>query len=30
VNVLTSKDWDFDSGWYRWVLRPAQIRGKTE
>lgn len=32
VNVLTSKDWDFDSGWYRWVIRPAEIRsaGKTE
>lgn len=22
VNVLTSKDWDLDSGWYRWVIRP--------
>jgi hypothetical protein len=22
VNVLTSRDWDLDSGWYRWVLRP--------
>ena len=30
VNVLTSKDWDFDSSWYRWMIRPAQIRGKTE
>ena len=30
VNVLTSKDWDFDSGWYRWVMHPAQIRGKSE
>lgn len=32
VNVLTSKDWDFDSGWYRWVIRPAEIRnaGKME
>lgn len=32
VNVLTSKDWDFDSGWYRWVVRPADARntGKTE
>lgn len=32
VNVLTSKDWDFDSGWYRWVIHPAQIRnaGKIE
>jgi hypothetical protein len=24
VSVLTSKDWDFDSGWYRWVIRPAE------
>lgn len=23
VNVLTSKDWDLDSGWYRWVVRNA-------
>ena len=23
VNVLTSKDWDLDSGWYRWVIRAA-------
>lgn len=32
VNVLTSKDWDFDSGWYRWVMRPvdAASRGKAE
>lgn len=30
VNVLTSRDWDLDSGWYRWVLRPldaAQLNG---
>lgn len=24
VNVLTSKDWDLDSGWYRWVIRPSE------
>lgn len=32
VNVLTSKDWDLDSGWYRWMLRPAELRnaGRTE
>jgi hypothetical protein len=32
VNVLTSKDWDFDSGWYRWVIRPADVRnaGRAE
>ena len=25
VNSLTSKDWDLDSDWYRWVLSPADI-----
>lgn len=32
VNVLTSKDWDLDSGWYRWVMRQADVRntGKAE
>ncbi len=34
VNVLTNKDWDLDSGWYRWVVRPADSAarnsGKTE
>ncbi|MDD2721183.1 MAG: DUF4390 domain-containing protein [Gallionella sp.] len=25
VNVLTSKDWDLDSGWYRWVIRPEDL-----
>ncbi|MDO9011897.1 MAG: DUF4390 domain-containing protein [Gallionella sp.] len=32
VNVLTSKDWDLDSGWYRWVMRSADVRntGKAE
>lgn len=32
VNVLTSKDWDLDSGWYRWVMRPAEnaARSKAE
>ena len=32
VNVLTSRDWDLDSGWYRWVIRPADAasRSKTE
>jgi len=34
VNVLTSKDWDLDSGWYRWVIRPeegaARNPGKAE
>ena len=34
VNALTGKDWDLNSGWYRWVIRPAEIAvhgaGKTE
>jgi len=34
VNVLTSKDWDLDSGWYRWVIRPEdgalRNQGKAE
>lgn len=30
VNVLTSKDWDFDSGWYRWVIRPQDIALKNK
>ena len=34
VNVLTGKDWDLNSGWYRWVIRPEEIavrgEGKTE
>ncbi|MDX8378904.1 MAG: DUF4390 domain-containing protein [Gallionella sp.] len=25
VNVLTSKDWDLDSTWYRWVMRPLKM-----
>jgi murein L,D-transpeptidase YcbB/YkuD len=25
VNALTGKDWDLDSSWYRWVLRPTDI-----
>lgn len=25
VNALTGKDWDLDSDWYRWVIRPADI-----
>lgn len=23
VNALATKDWDIDSGWHRWVVRPA-------
>lgn len=31
VNVLTGRDWDLDSGWYRWVIRPQDIApGKAE
>jgi len=34
VNALTGKDWDLNSDWYRWVIRPAEItvrgEGKTE
>ncbi|MFZ5503432.1 MAG: DUF4390 domain-containing protein [Pseudomonadota bacterium] len=26
VNALTSKDWDLSSDWYRWVIRPAEIK----
>lgn len=29
VNVLTSKDWDLDSGWYRWVIRPEELSSRT-
>lgn len=25
VNALTSKDWDLNSDWYRWVIYPADI-----
>lgn len=25
VNALTDNDWTFDSDWYRWVVRPADI-----
>lgn len=25
VNALTSQDWDLDSGWYRWLINPAEI-----
>ncbi|MEO7782153.1 MAG: DUF4390 domain-containing protein [Candidatus Nitrotoga sp.] len=23
VNALATHDWDFDSGWYRWIIRPT-------
>lgn len=25
VNALTDSDWTLDSGWYRWVISPAEI-----
>ena len=25
VNVLTSKDWELNSDWYRWLIRPTEI-----
>jgi len=30
VNALTGKDWALDSGWYRWVIRPAEITVRGE
>jgi len=30
VNALTSKDWDLNSDWYRWVIRPAEIPMHSE
>lgn len=30
VNALTGKDWDLNSGWYRWVIRPAEIAVRGE
>ena len=32
VNAITGKDWTLDSGWYRWVVRPAAVgnEGQTE
>ncbi|MDD4929165.1 MAG: DUF4390 domain-containing protein [Gallionella sp.] len=29
VNVLTSRDWDLNSGWYRWVIRQAESAAKN-
>lgn len=28
VNALATKDWDLDSGWYRWTVRPASSMAK--
>lgn len=30
VNALTSKDWDLDSGWYRWEIRSAEPPAQDE
>lgn len=30
VNALTGKDWDLDSDWYRWVIRPAEIASRQQ
>lgn len=30
VNALTSKDWELDSNWYRWVLRNEEITQRGE
>ncbi len=30
VNALTGKDWDLNSDWYRWVIRPAEISLSSE
>ncbi len=30
VNALTSKDWDLNSGWYRWVIRPTDIPVRSD
>lgn len=30
VNAMTSKDWDLNSDWYRWVIRPAEIPMRGE
>lgn len=30
VNALTSKDWDLNSDWSRWVIRPAEIALRNE
>ncbi|MDD4962377.1 MAG: DUF4390 domain-containing protein [Gallionella sp.] len=28
VNALTSKDWDLDTDWFRWVIRPDDIAAR--
>lgn len=30
VNALTGKDWDLDSGWYRWVVSPDDIAARQQ
>jgi hypothetical protein len=30
VNAMTGSDWTFDSGWYRWVIRPEELPARSE
>lgn len=30
VNALTGKDWDLNSDWYRWEIRPADIATRQQ
>lgn len=30
VNALTGKDWDLNSGWYRWVVNPAELANRQQ
>jgi len=30
VNALTGRDWDLNSDWYRWVIRPAEMTVRGE
>jgi hypothetical protein len=30
VNALTGKDWNLDSDWYRWVVRPSEFGANSE
>ncbi len=30
VNAWTGRDWDLDSKWYRWEVRPTEIRNRQQ
>jgi hypothetical protein len=30
VNALTNKDWELDSDWYRWVIRPEELALRSQ